>query len=218
MGESSGILRQQVLAWLAANVPESRVSHVLRVEQTAIALAQVHGVDVDKAAQSGLMHDLAKYFKPQQLLNIAAQEGWMLDEVVQLTPHLLHAEASAVVARDEFGIQDQEILTAIGNHTLGRPAMSPLSCVIFLADSLEPGRGDTPELNTLRQISQNNLAHAVWQTCDLTLKHLMTSRRLIHPRVLLTRNWFLQQFLQQKQVSPSNRSADLITCFSMPTP
>jgi predicted HD superfamily hydrolase involved in NAD metabolism len=207
MGEFSGILRQQVLAWLADNVPESRINHVLRVEQMAIALAQNHELNVGKAAQAGLMHDLAKYFKPQQLLDIARREGWTLDPVDEANPHLLHADVSAVVARDTFGVQDQEILTAIANHTLGRPAMSPLSCVIFLADSLEPGRGDTPELNTLRETSQHHLFQAVWMTCDYTLKYLIQSRRLIHPRVLLTRNWFLQH----SQPLPLKKSSDMIS-------
>lgn len=207
MGEFSGILRQQVLAWLADNVPESRINHVLRVEQMAIALAQNHELNVGKAAQAGLMHDLAKYFKPRQLLDIAQREGWTLDPVDELNPHLLHADVSAVVARDTFGVQDQEILTAIANHTLGRPAMSPLSCVIFLSDSLEPGRGDTPELNTLRQVTERNLFQAVWMTCDYTLKHLIQTRRLVHPRVLLTRNWFLQH----SPSLPLKRSPDMLS-------
>ncbi|WP_315874796.1 bis(5'-nucleosyl)-tetraphosphatase (symmetrical) YqeK [Thermocoleostomius sinensis] len=196
-------MRQQVLAWLADNVPESRIKHVLRVEQMAISLAQIHELDVGKAAQSGLMHDLAKYFKPQQLLEIAHREGWTLDPVDELNPHLLHADVSAVVARDIFGVEDQEILMAIANHTLGRPAMGPLSCVIFLSDSLEPGRGDTPELNTLRRVAERNLFQAVWMNCDYTLKYLIESRRLVHPRVLLTRNWFLQHspFLPLKRSS-----------------
>lgn len=196
MGEFSGILRQRILAWLAANVPESRINHTLRVEQTAIHLAQTHGqlpgLNSGKAAQAALMHDLAKYFKPQQLLDIAKQEGWNLDPVDEINPHLLHADVGAVVARDQFNVQDQEILAAIADHTLGRPGMGALSCVVFLADSLEPERGDTPELNALRQISQQDLYRAVWLTCEHTLNHLIATQRLIHPRAVLTRNWFLQ--------------------------
>lgn len=203
MGELSGILRQRILTWLAANVPESRVNHVLRVEQTAISLAQMHGLNSDRAAQAALMHDLAKYFKPQQLLEIARREGIALDPVDELNPHLLHADVGAIVARDEFNIQEPDILAAIADHTLGRPGMSALSCVVFLADSLEPGRGDTPELHLLRQISQQDLHQAVQLTCDHTLKHLIENQRLIHPRALLTRNWFLHHcthLLKQKRI------------------
>jgi predicted HD superfamily hydrolase involved in NAD metabolism len=191
MGEFSGALRQQILDWLAGHVPESRLIHILAVEQLAIALAQRHGLAVEKAAQAGLMHDLAKCFKPQKLLQMAQAEGLSLAPVDRANPHLLHADVGAIVARNQFGIQDEEVLEAIANHTLGRPGMSPLSCVVFLADSLEPGRGDTPELNALRDASQQNLSQAVWMTCDASILELVAKRRLIHPRTVLTRNWFL---------------------------
>lgn len=206
MGERSGMLRQQVLAWLNNNVPESRVEHVLRVEQMAKALARLHGLDPDKAAQAGLMHDLAKYFKPQRLLEIARAEAFPLDPIDELNPHLLHAEVGAIVARTQFGVHDPEILAAIANHTLGQPGMSKLSCVVFLADSLEPGRGDAPELKKLRQISQQDLNQAVWLTCDYSLNHLMDKHRLIHPRAVATRNWFLHH--SRIRTAPSAKSGE----------
>ncbi|NJN86313.1 MAG: HD domain-containing protein [Leptolyngbyaceae cyanobacterium SL_7_1] len=193
MEKFSSAFRQSVLAWLADHVPESRIRHVLGVEQMAIDLARLHHQDTEKAAQAGLMHDLAKYFKPQRLLDMATAEGLPLDPVDRHNPHLLHADVSAVVARNEFGIRDPEVLAAIANHTLGSPGMGPLSAIVFLADTLEPGRGDTPELVNLRQLSQQDLVQAVWMTCDYTFSHLLATRRLIHPRALLTRNWFLQQ-------------------------
>ncbi|NJO39297.1 MAG: HD domain-containing protein [Cyanobacteria bacterium CRU_2_1] len=186
-------MRQHVLDWLAENVPESRVKHVLRVEETAISLAYEYAIDLADAAQAGLMHDLAKYFRPQILLDMAQKAGLAIDPVDEANPHLLHADVSAIVAREKFGVDDPKILEAIANHTLGRPGMSPLSCIVFLADTLEPGRGDTPELNLLRQVSRQDLFKAVWMTCDYTLKYLLETRRLIHPRALSTRNWFLEQ-------------------------
>lgn len=185
-------LRSRVLAWLAENVPESRLQHILRVEETAIKLAHHHQLDIEKAAQAGLMHDLAKFFKPAQLVQMACDEGLALDPVDELNPHLLHADVGAIVARDEFGIHDPEILDAIRNHTLGRPGMSQLSCVVFLADSLEPGRGDSCDLEELRQASWQSLERAVWLTCDYSVKYLMSTRRLLHPRTIQTRNWFLR--------------------------
>jgi predicted HD superfamily hydrolase involved in NAD metabolism len=155
----------------------------------AIDLARHYQLDIDIAAQAGLMHDLAKYFKPQRLLELARAEGLPIDEVDIAAPHLLHADVSAIVARDEFGITDPEILHAIADHTLGRPEMGAMSCIVFLADTLEAGRGDTEELQSLRQLSYQNLHRAVWHTCDYSLKYLLSTRCLIHPRTIRTRNW-----------------------------
>ncbi|MBW4577944.1 MAG: bis(5'-nucleosyl)-tetraphosphatase (symmetrical) YqeK [Tildeniella nuda ZEHNDER 1965/U140] len=184
-------LRDRIIRWLQRNVPISRLQHILRVEQCSIELAQCHQLDQAQAAQAGLMHDLAKFFKPQRLLQMAQAEGIVLDPVDMANPHLLHAAVGAIVARDEFGIQDEAVLDAIRNHTLGCPGMSALSCVVFLADSLEPGRGDTPELDVLRQSSQQDLYRAVWLTCDESLRYLLSRAQQIHPRMVLTRNWAL---------------------------
>ena len=190
--------RDQVLAWLTHNVPDDRLQHILRVEQMSEALAQVHGLDSAKAAQAGLLHDLAKFFKPARLLHMAQAAGLELDAVDEANPHLLHAEVGAIVAKAEFDVQDEAILDAIRDHTLGQPGMSPLSCVVFLADSLEPGRGDTIELNKLRRVAQEDLHQAVWLTCDESLQYLISTRRLIHPRTVRTRNWFLQAVIQRR--------------------
>ncbi|WP_448526507.1 bis(5'-nucleosyl)-tetraphosphatase (symmetrical) YqeK [Parathermosynechococcus lividus] len=184
--------RQQVLAWLAEHVPAPRLQHILRVETMAAELAVVHGLDVTRAAWAGLLHDLAKYFPPQTLLAMAQQAALPITEVDTADPHLLHAQVSALVARQEFGVTDAQVLAAVANHTLGQPGMDELSCVIFLADSLEPGRGQTPELDELRRIARLNLQEAVWRVCDRTLAWLIDQHRLIHPRMVLTRNWAMQ--------------------------
>lgn len=188
--------RQQVLNWLSENVPEKRLNHVLRVEETAVKLAQYHDLDWERAAQAGLLHDLAKYFKPKRLLELAKADGLDIDPMDEINPHLLHADVGAIVARDEFGVCDAEVLAAVRNHTLGRAEMSLLSCVVFLADSMEPGRGDTTELNELRKLSRKNLYRAVLQTCEDSMRSLFASRSLVHPRVLQTRNWALQMAQQ----------------------
>jgi len=204
--ESSTIDREQVLAWLADNVPPARIKHILGVEQMAVDLATHYQIDPEKAAIAGLMHDLAKYFKPQKLLEMAQIAGVDIDPISADNPHLLHADVSAIVARDTFKVTDTEVLDAIANHTLGRPGMNELSCIVYLADTLEPGRGNTPELEHLRKICYQNLDKALFQTCDYSLKFLLETHCLIHPRTIGTRNWFLQK-AQKKQLATPQKTA-----------
>ncbi|MBE9095671.1 bis(5'-nucleosyl)-tetraphosphatase (symmetrical) YqeK [Tychonema sp. LEGE 07203] len=199
--------RENVLAWLCNRVPAARITHILGVEQTAGDLARHYGLDEAKARSAGLLHDAAKYFKPQLLLQMAQKEGLELDSVLEAHPHLLHADASAIVARDEFGVVDREILDAIANHTLGRPNMSQLSCTVFVADSIEPSRGNTAELTALREASWQNLYAGVWQTSDYSLKYLLETRCYIHPRTVLTRNWALQMARQSKETGNSTEKS-----------
>lgn len=190
-------MRSQVLSWLAKNVSEHRLQHILGVELLSIDLAKHYHLDENKAGQAGLMHDLAKFFKSSRLLEMASANQIEIDPVCAKNPHLLHADVSAIVARDEFGVTDEDVLSAIRNHTLGRPEMSDLSCVVFVADALEPNRGNTPELEALRQESFLNLYSGVYQTCNYSLQYLLSSHLTIHPRTILTRNWALQIVKQE---------------------
>ncbi|MEB3831599.1 bis(5'-nucleosyl)-tetraphosphatase (symmetrical) YqeK [Phormidium sp. CCY1219] len=191
-------MRDRILSWLEANVTPPRLKHIQRVEQMCGELARHHGLDEGKARSAGLMHDLAKYFQPQRLLQMAKAEGLEIDPVFASEPHLLHADVSAIVARDEFGVEDEEILEGIRNHTLGKPNMSLLSCVVYLADTLEPGRGKSDELARLRQTCQEDIYRAVWLTSEYSLRHLLEHGRLIHPRTILTRNWAMQMANQSE--------------------
>lgn len=186
-------MRDRILSWLEKNVSQHRLQHILGVEQTSIDLAHRHQLNEQQAAQAGLMHDLAKFFSPRKLLKIAKAAEIPLDEICLNHPHLLHAEVGAVVAQQEFGVKDPEILTAIANHTLGSPQMSKLSCVVFIADALEPNRGDNAELKAMRNVARKNLYKCVQQTSDYSLEYLVSNQKIIHPRTILTRNWALAQ-------------------------
>ena len=184
-------MRDRVISWLEKNVSSHRLQHILGVEATCIKLARCHQLDEQQAAQAGLLHDLAKFFPPQKLLKIATEVNIAIDEVCLNYPHLLHADIGAVVAQREFEVKDPEILTAIANHTLGAPYMSKLSCVVFIADVLEPNRGDSEKLAAMRRIAEQNLYKCVRQTSDYSLEYLLSKHKIIHPRTVLTRNWAL---------------------------
>ena len=186
-------MRDRVISWLKQNVSNHRLQHILGVEETSIALARRHRLDEGQAGTAGLMHDLAKFFSSQKLLKIASAARIPVDEVCLKYPHLLHAEVGAVVARQEFKVSDPEILNAIANHTLGAPHMSKLSCVVFVADVLEPNRGENPELAAMRIVAQENLYKCVRQTSDYSLKYLLNKQKIIHPRTILTRNWAMAE-------------------------
>ena len=192
--------RHRVISWLEKNVSEHRLQHILGVEQTCIALARCHRVNEQQAAQAGLMHDLAKFFSPRKLLQLATEAKIPVDEICFSNPHLLHAEIGAVIAQREFKVKDLEVLDAIGNHTLGAPQMSKLSCVVYIADALEPNRGDHPELAAMRTVAQENLYKCVQQTSDYSLKYLVSKQKVIHPRTVLTRNW---AFSKARESPPS---------------
>ena len=117
-----------------------RFEHSVRVARCAEVLAQRHGVDTQKARLAGLLHDLARLYAPDELVREAQARGFTIAAHERAHPMLLHARLGAAIAREQFGVEDAEVLSAIEKHTTAAGAMSPLDCVVYLADSLEPGR------------------------------------------------------------------------------
>ena len=61
-------------------------------------------------------------------------------EVLNFHHELWHAPAGAALVKTEVGITDEDILSAIRFHTSGRPNMTLLEKVVYVADYIEPGR------------------------------------------------------------------------------
>jgi len=119
---------------------EHRYAHVVRVARSAELLAHRHHVDTKRARIAGMLHDLARLYSPAQLLEAARAHRIQIGAFEERHPIVLHAPLGAQLARERFGVDDPGVLSAIAKHTLADAVMSPLDCVVYLADSLEPGR------------------------------------------------------------------------------
>ncbi len=142
----------------------------MRVARCADVLAQRHGLASHKARLAGMLHDLARLYSPERLLAECEARGFTIDPVERERPMLLHARLGAAIARERFGVEDGEVLSAIEKHTNGAPDMSPLDCAVYLADSLEPARS-FPERAELWQLALRDLAGATRETLKVTSLH-----------------------------------------------
>ena len=149
---------------------EHRYAHSLRVARCAELLARRHGVDPRKARLAGLLHDLARLHTPAQLIAESEARGFTINQVEREHPVLLHARLGAALARERFGVEDAEVLSAIAKHTTGAEEMSPLDSVVYLADSLEPAR-KFPERAALWQLALADLDGAMRETLALARRH-----------------------------------------------
>ena len=145
-------LRPIALSYLKAK----RIPHVLGTEQTAKALAEKYGADVEKARFAALLHDATKRLSMAEQLALCEHYHIALDELEQHALKLLHAKTGAALARDVFGADD-EVYNAILWHTTGKANMTVLEKVLYLADYIEPNR-DFDGVDDLRK--------AVWEDLD----------------------------------------------------
>lgn len=149
---------------------EHRYAHSVRVARCAENLARRHGVDPRKARLAGMLHDLARLYSAERLLAESAARGMAISDREREHPVLLHARLGEALARELFGVEDREVLSAIAKHTTGADEMSSLDCVVYLADSLEPHR-KFPERGLLWDLALRDLAAATRETMRLSALH-----------------------------------------------
>ena len=110
-----------------------RYQHTLGVSYTAASLAMCYGCNIEKARIAGLLHDCAKCLSDTELLQTAREHELPISESEEADPYLLHGKVGAYFAENKYGITDPDILSAIVFHTTGRPNMTLLEEIIFVA-------------------------------------------------------------------------------------
>ena len=138
-------LREKAYAWLKPK----RIAHVAGCESEAVKLAMRWGEDPETAAEAGILHDITKKLNFEEQLILCGKYGIINDNLELASPKLLHAKTGAALARDLFGVSEA-VYEAIRWHTTGKPDMTLLEKIIYLADYIEPTR-DFPGVEKLRE-------------------------------------------------------------------
>ncbi|WP_213975103.1 bis(5'-nucleosyl)-tetraphosphatase (symmetrical) YqeK [Tepidanaerobacter acetatoxydans] len=177
---------------LRKSMNDKRFLHSLGVMQTAEKLAGRYGEDIEKAKVAGLLHDCAKGLDMECQLKLAKYFGILLDDIERREKVLIHGPLGAAIAKVEYGINDEQILTAIKVHTTGDADMSLLDRIIFLSDFIEPNRC-FPGVEELRVKAFQDLDDAIIGAFDSTIRYVLSKKSLLHPRTILGRNFILMQ-------------------------
>jgi nicotinate-nucleotide adenylyltransferase len=121
-------------------VSPSRFLHSRGVAALAWEFCAKYGLDPDRGYLAGIAHDIAKSLSEGEHKRLAKKDGKPISKLEQKKPSLLHPRSGAILLRERFGITDEEILSAVRNHTSGSPEMGPLAKIVYMADKIEPTR------------------------------------------------------------------------------
>lgn len=168
---------------LQQTLTPKRYLHTLGVAYLSASLAMCHGVSHRDALVGGLLHDCAKNYPEEEMLSKCLALNIELSEHEKRIPELIHAAYGAYLAETEYGIKQEDILRAVRNHTLGRPNMSTLEQIIYLADYFEPERTQptTPSLDEIRKLAFTNLDEATYLVCQNTLQYFKSTNKEADP-------------------------------------
>lgn len=157
---------------LQKELDEDRYCHTLGVMYTSAALAMRYGEDMEKAQVAGLLHDCAKCIPNEKKKKLCEKYKIPVTQVEEGAPFLLHAKLGAYLAKTKYNVSDPEILQAITWHTTGKPDMTLLEKIVFLADYIEPARCRAAHLHEIRDIAFVDIDQAVYMTLRDTLRYL----------------------------------------------
>ena len=156
---------------------ENRVAHVLGCRDAAVELARQYGENEVDAARAGLLHDITKALDGPLQLTLCSEYDILLSKFSKENPKTLHALTGSLVAEQVFG-ENQAVVTAIRYHTTGRPAMSRLEKILYLADYIEVNR-NFPGVDRLRAAAHRSLDEGMLMGLEMTLSQLREQKRQI---------------------------------------
>lgn len=158
-----------------------RFLHTKGVAEEARKLAELYDIDPDTAYIAGILHDCAKDVGKERSFELCKKYGVELDEVLKAQPDLIHSFLGAELAKQDYGITNEDILNAIRYHTTGRENMSDLEKIIYLADFFEPSRKPFDGIEQMRALAYSSLDAAMDFALNHTIDYNTKKNRMIHP-------------------------------------
>lgn len=172
---------QKITKKLKKYLDEDRLWHTLGVMHTAAAMAMVYHEDMEKAQLAGLLHDCAKCIPSKKKIKLCNENHIPVSSFEKEHPFLLHGKVGAWIAEEKYGVKDREILEAITWHTTGKPEMSVLEKIIYIADYIEPARDKAPRLKEIRTLAFQDLDRCMYEILKDSLEYLNTHPEDLDP-------------------------------------
>lgn len=165
---------QKVRRLAKKRLSAKRYQHTLNVRRMAVKLAKRWGADPEKAALAALLHDTAKELPREEMLQILKDNAIMAENAQNRPSPVWHGICAAILAQTQWGVEDEEVLSAIRCHTTGKPGMSLLDEIVFLADMTSAER-DYPEVDYLRKLEKEDIHRAMREALEMNLHWLEES-------------------------------------------
>lgn len=160
---------------------QDRYEHTLGVMYVSASLAMRYHEDINDAMIAGLLHDCAKCIPSKKKLRLCEKYHLNVSESEFKNPSLLHAKLGAYIAAKKYHIRDQRILDAIICHTTGKPNMTMLDKIIYIADYIEPGRIEAPNLPEVRKLAFQDINECLYLILKDSLSYLKTKNLAVDP-------------------------------------
>lgn len=180
-------INKKVTDYIKDNIKEKRQKHIFSVADEAVKLAKIYGGDIEKCQTAALLHDIAKELPVGEMDKLVKKYGLHVKYLGQ--PNLAHGKLGAILAKENWGVTDPDILNAISFHTTGRPDMTITEKIVFIADAIEPLR-DYPGVEEIRKATYSDLDKGCYTSLKHTIDHLKAKGvNYIDEDTVLAKQW-----------------------------
>lgn len=178
---------EEVKKSLKERLSDYRYNHCLRVADVAKDLAKFYKEDEGQAYFAGLVHDMAKEFTKEENLEFVKSHNLPEEVLNKENSKFLHGTIGAIIAKETYHFTD-DMFNAVYYHTAGRPGMSKLEKIVYLADKIEPGK-NYEGIESERKLAYQDLDQAVILCLKTKIVKLTKEGKSIHPNTIDTLNY-----------------------------
>lgn len=177
---------------------EYRFYHSLCVAESAKALAERYGADVQKAEVAGILHDICKETSKAEQLELIEKAGMTITDFEKSKKKFYHQISGAAYAKAVLGIDDEEILGAIRYHTTGRAEMTLLEEIVYLADFISADR-DYDDIDNIRAEAAKGKEQGMLYAAKYTIVSNIKKNSMLHPDTINAYNWILNTYFKDSK-------------------
>lgn len=154
-----------IIEKLKREIPIKTFNHSVSTTLYAMKFVAKLKLNYDKVFLSCILHDAAKHIKK---------------EINGVPPPVVHQYLGAEIAQSEYGITDEEILSAIKYHTSGKPNMTTLEKLVYVADMVELSR-KYERVEILRAEVENDFEKGFVLCVKSAMDKLLEEKNPIYP-------------------------------------
>lgn len=174
-----------------SELSKKRYIHTKNVARAARGLARQYGDSVKKAALAGYLHDILKERPTGELLKILYETAIISSIDFQEAPQIAHGFAAAEYIR-RLGVTDERVIGAVRYHSTGRPNMTKLEKILFVADHISLERS-YPDAEYVRKLAKKSLDEAVVYIIGVKHRFCEQKGRYIVPLTRATLDYYTKE-------------------------
>lgn len=194
---------ERVKNYIRQNQSNKRYNHTCGVASDCARLAKIFELSPENGEKleiAGWLHDITKEFTPEKHKELCSEFNIPIPLRGYSSP-VIHSYTGAYFAKKMFpDIVDDEIFSAIHNHTTGKSDMSLFDMLVCFADYTEPSR-KYEGCKKLRQLFYSNVTHknrfdllkkCIIESFDMTITSLIKNGDIIDPDTFNARNSLIE--------------------------